>query len=314
MALPRRTFELKRNLVTNREPPLPAWEPLTPRGVAAFAHASLGRLWFVQFVVALLNAAAVIWFLYDGWLPTIHSAIRHLPETGQIQSGKLDWHGASPAVLAEGPFVAFTVDLNHAQDYRSPAHVQIEFGRDDFYVYSLLGYAAGRYPGGWIIAFNRDELQPWWGAWEPVLLAIAGASVAVLLMLVWQVLASVYALPAWLAGFFANRALNWRGSWRLAGAALLPGALLMAFAILAYDFGVFDLVRLAFVAVGHLLLGWIYLIISPLFLPRHPAAPAGPSNPFAPPSASGGLKAAPDAPPPHGGEQKSESGSPPSGP
>ncbi len=260
----------------------------------------------MQFLVALLNAAAVMWLAYDGWLPTIHSAMRHLPETGQIRSGRLDWRGESPAVLAEGPFVAFNVDLNHAAEYRSPAHIQIEFGKDDFYVYSLLGYAAGRYPAGWVIAFNRDELQPWWGAWEPVLLAVAGAVVAVLLMLAWQVLATAYFLPAWLAGFFENRALNLRGSWRLAGAALMPGALLMAVAILAYDFGVFDLVRLAFVAIGHLLISWIYLLISPLFLPRHPAMPASPGNPFVGAAASKGSKTEPQTQSPPPAEQKSE--------
>ena len=31
-----------------------AWEPLTPRGVAAFARARLGRLLLVQFIAALL--------------------------------------------------------------------------------------------------------------------------------------------------------------------------------------------------------------------------------------------------------------------
>jgi hypothetical protein len=35
-----------------------AWEPLTPRGVAAFARARLSRLLLVQFVVASLAAVA----------------------------------------------------------------------------------------------------------------------------------------------------------------------------------------------------------------------------------------------------------------
>ena len=43
-----------------------AWEPFTPRGVAAFAGAGLGRLWLVQFVVAMLAAAAVVWFVHKG--------------------------------------------------------------------------------------------------------------------------------------------------------------------------------------------------------------------------------------------------------
>ena len=46
-----------------------AWEPLTPRGVAAFARARLSRLLLVQFVIASLAAAAVVWFLSDGLFP-----------------------------------------------------------------------------------------------------------------------------------------------------------------------------------------------------------------------------------------------------
>ena len=269
--------------MTAPELPPHAWEPLTPRGVAAFARAPLGRLLLVQFIVALLAAAAVDWFLYDGWFPTVRAAIGQLPDEGSLRAGKLDWHGDSPRLLAEGTFLAFSVDLNHEGDIRSPAHVQIEFGKDDFYIYSLLGYAEGRYPAGWAVAFNRKELEPWWGAWEPAILAIATAAVIAGLMLIWAVLATVYFLPAWLAAFFADRDLTLRGSWRLAGAAQLPGALLMMAAILFYDFGVLDLVRLALAMGMHLVLGWIYLLVSPLFLPRQAAVAARKRNPFAPP-------------------------------
>jgi hypothetical protein len=213
-----------------------------------------------------------------------------LPEEGEIRAGKLDWRGNSPVLLAEGAFLAFSVDLNHKGDIRSPAHAQIELGRDDFLIYSLLGYVEGRYPAGWVVALNREELEPWWGAWEPAILAITGALVAAGLMLAWQILATVYFLPVWLVGFFVNRNLGFRGSWRLAGAALMPGALLMAAGILCYDFGLFDLVRLAFVMGAHVVLGWIYCFIGPLFLPRNLATLAGKRNPFLPPPAVGGQK------------------------
>jgi len=62
----------------------------------------------------------------------------------------------------------------------------------------------------------------------------------------------------------------------------MPGALAAGGAILLYDFGVLDLVRLAFVVAGHLVLGWIYLLVSLLFLPRHVPSTAGRRNPFAP--------------------------------
>src|SRR5512140_1083235 len=90
-----------------------AWQPLTPRGVAAFADVSLGRLLPVQLVVALIVAGTGVWFLHTAWFPVITTAIRLLPDRGQIQAGRLDWQEPSPSVLAQGRFLAFVVDLRH---------------------------------------------------------------------------------------------------------------------------------------------------------------------------------------------------------
>src|SRR5262245_53301025 len=130
-----------------------AWEPITPRGVATFARASFGRLWMVQFIVALLVAGTVVWLLYSGVFPTVREAIRHLPDAGDVRNAKLDWRGSSPLMLAEGTIVAFSVDLNHSGDIRSPAHFQIEFGKDGMTIHSLFGYLDRRYPAGWLMAF-----------------------------------------------------------------------------------------------------------------------------------------------------------------
>ena len=121
-----------------------AWQPLTMRGVAAFAHASLGRLLLVQLIVALLAAGSVVWFLHQVWFPTVGEAIRQLPPQGELRSGRLDWRGATPSRLAEGRFLAFVVDLDHTGTARGPAHVQVEFGRADCKVLCLLGSLARR--------------------------------------------------------------------------------------------------------------------------------------------------------------------------
>lgn len=245
-----------------------AWEPLTPRGVAAFAHARLGRLLVVQFIVAVLAAIAVDWFLAYGCFPTITAAIKQLPDQGEIRASQLNWQGESPTLLAEGGFLAFDVDLEHTGQIHSPAQVQIEFGGESVRVFSLLGYREWNYPPGWIVAFNRTDLEPLWDAWKPDILAIATGAVIVGLMLSWTVLATVYFLPVWLISFFADRDLNFRQSWRLAGAALMPGALLLTAAVVFYTMGVLDLIQMSFAFGAHLVLGWIYLFISPLFLPR----------------------------------------------
>ncbi len=256
-----------------------AWEPLTPRGVAAFAHARLSRLLLVQFVVAALAAASVVWFFSDGCFPTVRAAIRSMPATGEIHAGRLDWSNRKPQVLAEGRFLAFIIDPEHSGRIHSPADVQIEFGARTVRVSSLLGYQDYIYPPNKIILFNRTDLEPLWGAWEPEWLAITVLAVVAGLMLWWALLATVYFLPVWIVGFFANRHLSLRASWKLAGASLLPGALLLTVAVVLYDFGGLDLVQFGFIFGAHFALGWIYLFLSQLFLPRlGSTSPKG--NPF----------------------------------
>jgi hypothetical protein len=257
-----------------------AWQPLTPKGVAAFAGASLGRLLGVQFLVALLAAGTAVWFLHSAWFPVVTRAIGQMPDQGEIRAGKLDWRGESPRLLAESRFLALAVDLRHEGHARSPAHLEVEFGRNDFNVFSLFGFVARAYPRNYVLAFNRTDLGPWWGAWAPVFLAFTAGLVLGGLMLSWAILATAYCLPAWLVALYANRQLDMPGSWRLAGAALMPGALLLTLAILAYGLRAFDVVHLASAAALHFAVSWVYVALSPFHLPRHPAA-AGTTNPFA---------------------------------
>jgi len=256
-----------------------AWEPVTPRGVAAFARAGFGRLLLVQWAIALLAAAVVVWFIHKGCFPVLGTAIQKLPAAGEIRSGRLDWHGHSPQLLAEGRFLAFDVDLNHSRQIGSPADVQIEFGRKTVRVSSLFGYRDWNYPRGYVIAFNRNELEPLWGAWAAELLIMAGAATTIGLLLSWSLLATLYFLPVWMLGFFTNRDLNFRQSWRLAGASLMPGALLLAAAIVFYGVGFLNLVSFGFTFGAHLLIGWIYLFVSLLFVPPAPVT-ASQGNPF----------------------------------
>lgn len=258
-----------------------AWQPLTPRGVAAFAHATWGRLLLVQFIFALLTAVATVWFVRTAWFPTVREAIEQLPEQGQMSLGRLDWHGTSPDLLAEGRFLAFVVDTNHSGTLRSPAQIQIEFGRDDIIVYSIVGYRHWPYPADWNFGFNRGELKPWWGAWEPPIQWLVLGGMLLLCLLSWALLATVYFVPAWLGGFFANRDLNLWQNWKLAGAALMPGALLMIAAIFLYGLGVLDLVKLAAVLVLHLLAGWVYTFSGVWASPKLPSGATSKKNPFA---------------------------------
>jgi hypothetical protein len=225
---------------------------------------------------------SIVWILSDGIFPTIDATINELPDQGQIRSGRLEWTDQSPIVLAEGNILACSVDLEHGGSLRSPADFQFEFGRETVRVFSLFGETEFPYPTGWVIAANRPDLRPVWGAWAPDILALAAIGTFFGQLLVWAVLATVYVLPVWLVCFFTNRDLNFRQSWKLAAASLLPGALLLSLAITLYDFGAFDLVQLCFAFGMHLVIGWLYLFVSPMFLRR--VLSSDKKNPFLPPA------------------------------
>ena len=81
-------------------------------------------------------------------------------------------------------------------------------------------------------------------------------------------------------GWFADRNLSWVGAWRLASAALMPGALLMAAAVFSYAWHTIDLLGLSFFFTAHLIIGWVYLVggvcAAPRLFPRNTK-----QNPFA---------------------------------
>ncbi len=257
-----------------------AWQPLTPRGVAAFSRASLGRVLLVQFLVAAFVAVSVVWFLETAWFPVAREAIQQLPDTGEIRRGELVWHGDSPVRLAAGHFLSLAVDVWHEGNLGNESHLSVEFGRTDIRLRSLLGYAELIYPRDWKVEFNQSRLEPWFGAWSPWILAGAAAAVVVGLFVSWFALATLYWLPVWVLAFFANRDLGWRGSWRLAAAALLPGAIFLTLDIVAYGLCMVDLVGLGWGFGFHFVIGWIYVLAGVMLTPRHPAATVAAKNPF----------------------------------
>ncbi|MGH7972671.1 MAG: hypothetical protein ACREIC_28490, partial [Limisphaerales bacterium] len=272
-----------------------AWQPLTPHGLAAFAEGSFGRLFAVQFVMAMLVAASVLWLFLTAWCPVIDAAMRALPEKGEIKAGRLQWQDDTATNIAESPFLAIVVDPDHRGEARSTAHVQLEFGRFNCRIYSLFGFVEVDYPRHHSLLFNRTELVPWWGAWRPALLAAIVFAVVVGLLTVWWVLTALYFLPTWLLALYANRRLSLFGSWRLAGAALMPGALFMTGAIVVYGRGFLSLLDLSVAYAVHFLLGWVYLFVSAFCLPPSPATAPASVNPFQPTSSAAATPAQNDA-------------------
>lgn len=264
--------------------PRHAWQPLTPRGVAAFAPATFTRLFLAQLTVAALVGLAVIWFLHAEWFPVVRQAIGKLPDDSMIQGGALRWTGATPAILAENRMLALVVDVEDAGGTGRSADMTIVLHKNRLTFCSLAGCWEVGYPAGWRVGLNRPELEPWWGAWHWPILAVVVLLVMVALLAGWAVLATVYFPFAKLAGFFADRELTWAGSWRLAGAALLPGAFLNMAGLFFYSIHALDLIHLGLIYVLHIVCGWVFIAASPFFLPKEPAVAAAALNPFVSPA------------------------------
>src|SRR5882757_928025 len=90
-----------------------AWEPFSPRGVAAFSRAPLGRLFFVHLLMAIIGGVTVGWFVSTAWFPVVHQAIHQLPSEGEVSHAELIWRGDSPVRLAGNSFLSLAVDVWH---------------------------------------------------------------------------------------------------------------------------------------------------------------------------------------------------------
>ena len=265
------------------EPPLTprhAWQPFTPRGVAAFAHATVSRLFLVQLVVAVLIAAALVLGLRAAWVPVISEAITHLPEAGVIRRGELSLAGEPNRRLAGNAQLAFSIALHGEPAGGSSSDLEITFEKNRFALCGHLGCGWWPYDPRSIIAFNRLALEPWWGAWRGPLLGVTALLTIIVLLVLWWTVGLLYLPLVKFIAFFNDRAVTWGGAWRVATAALLPGALLLAVGLLLYGAGLLDLFRFALLYLLHIIAGLVFVVTSPLFLPRHFNQSTG-ANPFA---------------------------------
>lgn len=261
--------------------PFGAWQPFTPKGAAAFARATFGRVLLIEFIVALLSAVALLWFLQTAWFPTTRAAIKNLALQGSIHRQELAYPATAPGLLAEGHFLAFLVNVGTDPSGGLASDFRIEFRQGDALVCSLAGCLTLAYPKGWTFQLNRTELEPLWDAWEPILLGIAAVGTVFFLMLAWCALATLYSVPGWLAAYFADRELSWGGSWRLASASLMPGALFLIAGLVLYGLTAIDLLRFAIMLPLHLLPGPVFVLTSLFFLPRATQGVHISANPFA---------------------------------
>lgn len=290
------------------EPPkLPVWQPLTFGGVAGFARARWTRLLLLQSIVAVFVAVTVVVLLSRCWFPVVTKAVQGLSDFGAIRGAQLAWPQGEALVLAENRFLGLVMDMDASGSTGQIADLQIEFTRERIKISSLLGYTSFPYPGGIEIELNRQSLDPSWNAWRPAFVFGGAFATVLFLFASWFALATIYALPVRVLAWFAGRTASLGKSWRVASAALLPGAVWLGGAIILYAIEQLSLVGLGLAFGVHFVIAWVYLLGAPFCLPRKgddvlatganpftpepaaakpesPAPPAASSNPFqAPP-------------------------------
>jgi hypothetical protein len=106
-----------------------AWQPFTPRGIAAFAPASFGRLFAFQVAVALLTGGVVVWFLSTVWFPVARESIQNLTGEGAIRAGRLDLPDVGVQRLVTNRFLTLAIDVDSARRHDYSADVFVVLRR-----------------------------------------------------------------------------------------------------------------------------------------------------------------------------------------
>ena len=258
-----------------------AWQPLTFGGVARYAQDWIGRLIVTWIIVAIIVAGAVVWTAHRAWLPIIGRAISQLPAASEIRGGRL----TSPQMvrLAESPFLSIAIDPRGDSSVLASSDIQVTLAPREIRFHSLFGFSAIPYQPQWTVNLNRAELEAWWGAWRPAALAYLAIGTMVFLFVSWIALATLYALVPIIVAFVSSRELTVWGSWKLAGAALMPGAIFQAIAIVLYGLGQLRVPEMLAAFAIHFVVGWVFLLGGGFRLPRdydNPELDPPAKNPF----------------------------------
>ncbi|HEX3716344.1 MAG TPA: hypothetical protein VH595_00105 [Verrucomicrobiae bacterium] len=262
--------------------PTDAWQPLTFGGVAAFAPARAGRVLLVGLLAALVFGICFVWLIQHDYSPVILQAIQQMPESARVTDGRLQ--GVPNTLISESKPLAIAVTPESSAEIGQDADIQLQLRQTDACINSTFQPDWGllyQYDRGGSLNLSRSALEPWWGAWHPVLLAGAGVGGVVLLFFSWVVLGTVYMGPAKFLAWFSDRDLSWRGAWKLCFAALVPAGLVMTFGVVLYGWHAIDLVQLSFFWLAHLVMGWVYAVGAIFALPRLFSPGSQRKNPFA---------------------------------
>lgn len=271
--------------------------PTTFGGVAALGF---GRFWWLgawQAAIAMLTAVVLVIALEATWVRSLERAVAALPERAAIVDGRLNWTNPAPAILNSSPFLGVVVDPGALRELGGGSDVTLFLESDRVALRSLFGWIQYPYPPQHQVPLGRFEVEGWLAAWKSPILGTTGLALAAALLASWTLLATAYGLPVWLLSLPAQIHPTLGQCWRLAGAAVLPGALFLTGAVALYASRQLEFVGLLLAFPAHFAVGWIYLFGGLRRLKRD-AAPVR-ANPFSttpPPAPSVPARRAPENP------------------
>jgi len=255
-------------------------QPLTPGGAAAFAGASLTRLFVVQLLFSFGTAVAMVFFVTTNVSPVIGDFIRQIPEDAVMSRGEVIGLGpAKPAAAAA--FLSISLSEKSAVVPDRPADLDVRLGATNFSACGILGCVTRPYDVSWTFAIGRGQMEPKWGAWKPLVYIVTALGVMTGLMIVWAACATIYFLPVRLLAFFADRELTIIGSWKMSGAAQMTGSVILTAGVVLYALRLLDLPLLAGVMALHLIVSWVYVPCALAKRPKVEKAAKVAGNPFA---------------------------------
>jgi len=247
-----------------------AFFPFTFGGVARFGKTNRSFLFSVQVLVAVATMFCVLTFFCSCYFPVINGSIQKLPQDSVgIQNGELHWN-IKGKLLDQNKFLAITVDES-GQAVGAESDCLISITKDRLRIANNCGYhSLIPYPRDFSFSLNKNDIYPWWLAWRiPMLFLIAIASI-LSLFIVWQVLSAIYSPLIKGIAWVYRKKITWSGAYALAGAALMPGAVIMCLSIVGYTGRLYSLEGLVIAMPLHLIVGWVFLLISPFFLEKAP--------------------------------------------
>ncbi len=250
-----------------------AWQTLTGRGIAAFAHSGSGRLLGFQSIAAAGVAVVFVLALRLTLFPAVEASLRSLPGNAVVRNGRMQWPGTNAVRLGENAWVDFVVTPGTSDPLGQTADFQFDLRPAFVRVQGALGHVDLPWHRDLQLDLGRIPAAATWGAWRGVGQALLACGVFVWMFVVWWILSAVYAIPGWLLSTVLGRSIPIAGLWRMAGAALVTGAIVASVGFLGYATRRWQLTGLIVIQTVHFVLSPVWLGWGIVSTPRGGTAP-----------------------------------------